>query len=105
MSNSNVILYGLSCQHAAPGAATLVNGTLFCAWCQEHNQIVRVIEYEWHARCSGCNFGRWTGLSRHNADLFITRHVLSTSHSGFVEYARNPVATATAEKMAAWNGR
>lgn len=106
MSNSNVILYALSCNHAAPGPATLINGELFCVWCQQRKTITNVIQFEWRAVCHNCAFSRWTGLSQQNAKLYINRHVMSKpAHKGHVEYSRNPEAATTARKMQAWNGR
>jgi hypothetical protein len=103
--NSNSILYGLICGHAAPGPETLVSGTLVCAWCATRQQIVSVIEYEWRARCRNCTFARWAGLSKHNANVFANGHVSKwPSHSVIPEYCRNPKAAKTAEKMRKFNG-
>lgn len=103
-SNNTTILYSLECGHGAPGPATLVNGSLYCAWCQIRIMIAGVIEYEWHAKCLDCKFSRWAGLSKNNAIIFIDGHVRKDhpSHKGQVEYVKNPTAVRTAEKMAAW---
>jgi hypothetical protein len=106
MANSSVILYALKCEHAAPGPDTLVSGSLYCAWCKIEQQIAGVIEYEWRANCNDCPYMRYAGLSKHNAALFAqghSRHAMT--HTIVLEYARNPAATKTAEKMQKWNGR
>lgn len=106
MSISNLVLYALECDHAAPGAATLVSGTLHCAWCQEHKTIVGVIEYEWKAKCHDCTYSRWAGLSKKNAAIFLDGHLSrNPAHKGHLEYARHPEATETARKMRAWKGK
>jgi hypothetical protein len=97
------IIYSLSCKHAAPGPATLVNGTLWCAWCDERNAITGVIIYEWKAYCRDCKFARWAGLSKHNAGIFATGHVRrNPGHTAGVEYTQNPEAVKTAGKIEAW---
>jgi hypothetical protein len=106
MGNSSTILYALDCTHAAPGPSTLVSGILFCAWCRVEQNIIGVIEYEWRANCNDCPYMRYAGLSKHNAEIFArghSRHAMQ--HVIVIEYARNPAATKTAEKMARWNGR
>ena len=101
---SSKVLYGLLCGHGAPGVATLVNGQLYCAWCQDMQQIVKVIEYEWRAKCLDCKFSRWAGLSKHNAGIFVNGHISKEpSHKLQIEYVRNPTSVRTAERMAAWN--
>jgi hypothetical protein len=106
MGNSSTILYALECTHAAPGPGTLVNGILFCAWCRIEQPIVGVIEYEWRANCRDCAYVRYAGLSKHNAGIFAQGHSPhAMQHVIHIEYARNPNATKTAEKMAKWNGR
>lgn len=106
MGNSKVILYALKCDHAAPGPSTLVNGALYCAWCQEDKEITGVAEFEWLAKCHNCTYARWAGLSKRNAAIFLDGHLSrNPAHKGHMEYARNPEAHKTAEKMAAWNGR
>lgn len=102
-TNSKVILYALICDHAAPGPATLVSGTLYCAWCQDQQTIVGVAEYEWRAVCHNCNYARWAGMSKHNAEIFITGHIhRNPDHEGHTEYVRNSAAVETARKMRAW---
>lgn len=101
-----MIIYALECGHAAPSAATLVNGVLRCAWHEEPKQIIGVIEYEWRANCLTCRFARWAGLSKHNAEIFARGHVQNNpSHKVQTEYVQNPEAIKTAAKMASWNGR
>lgn len=106
MSISKPILYGLECGHGAPGAATLVSGLLYCAWCQDDEPIRSVIEYEWKAVCHMCPFARWAGLSKKNAAIFLDGHLSrNPAHEGHLEYSRNPEAVKTAAKMAAWKGK
>jgi hypothetical protein len=106
MSNSKQIIYALECGHAAPGAPTLVSGVLVCAWCRLPIKIVGVIEYEWRAKCNGCRYTRWAGMSRHNAAIMAAGHVRrNPTHDVTVEYLRDPEATETARKMQAWKGK
>jgi hypothetical protein len=106
MSISSQVLYGLECDHAAPGPATLVSGSLYCAWHQDERNIVSVIEYEWKAKCNNCTYSRWAGLSKKNAAIFLDGHLSrNPAHVGHLEYARNPVASETARKMQAWKGK
>jgi hypothetical protein len=106
MTNSSTILYELECAHAAPGVPTLVNGTLQCVWCQNAQPIVGVILYEWKFTCLDCPAARWTGLSKHNAELFGTRHLRRfPTHRFICEYTRNPLAVRTQERMNSWNER
>jgi len=103
MSNNNKILYALKCGHAAPGPDTLVNGTLVCAWHQEHMEITDVILHEWCGKCRSCTFVRWAGLSKHNADIFAAGHSRrNPSHTVGREYLVNPNAQRTAAKMKEW---
>jgi len=103
MNISREVLYALECTHAAPAPATLVSGSLMCAWCREAKYIVGVIEYEWAAHCQNCAFKRWAGISKHNAEVFARGHCRhEPSHVVDIEYARNPTATRTAEKFKAW---
>jgi recombinational DNA repair protein (RecF pathway) len=106
MSINKQVIYALECDHAAPGPATLVSGTLHCAWCQEQKLITGVSEYEWRAVCHHCTYRRWAGMSKHNAGVMLNGHIRrNTRHEGHVEYARNPTATETAQKMRAWKGK
>lgn len=106
MSISSQVLYGLECDHAAPGPPTLVSGSRYCAWCQDDQIIVSVIEYEWKAKCHDCTYTRWAGLSKKNAAIFLDGHLSrNPRHKGHLEYARNPVASETARKMVAWKGK
>lgn len=103
--NSRPILYALECDHGAPGVGYLVNGQLYCAWCQEKKQIVSVIEYEWCANCKDCVFVRWAGLSKQNAGIFANGHISrNPSHGVQLMFMRNPTAVTTAEKMRKWQG-
>lgn len=112
MSNSNTIIYGLECGHAAPGPDTLVSGVLRCAWHQDEQKITGVIKYEWCAKCRGtkngqpCTYIRWAGLSQHNARIMAQGHsARNPDHIVGPEYRKNPNAERTAKKMDAWKVR
>lgn len=106
MGNSNMILYALECNHAAPGPDTLVSGVLKCAWHQDEQKIVGVIEYEWCAKCRSCTYIRWAGLSKPNAMIFAQGHSRrNPDHVVGPEYRKNPNAARTAKKMLDWKVR
>jgi hypothetical protein len=106
MSNTSKVLYALECGHAAPGLDTRYSGELECVWHRKPSEIVGVIEYEWRSRCKNCTHRTWTGLSKHNAGLFASRHsAREPSHTVHVEYIRNPNAVRTAQRMQAAKGR
>lgn len=97
---SQQVLFGLDCGHAAPAKVPLQLKELRCAWHQKESPIVSVIVYEWHAHCQRCTYGRWAGLSKHNAMLFLSSHLhKNTDHVGYVEYCENPNAVHTLEVL------
>jgi len=104
--NSRLILYSLKCGHAAPAPATLVSGSLECAWCHKVSTISGVITWEWCAKCVDCSYIRWAGLSKYNTGIMANGHVRRyPSHTVMSEYRENPDAVATADKFEAWQGR
>jgi hypothetical protein len=94
------IIYSLDCGHAATAPASFVNGKLFCPWHLDMQMIIGVIEYEWHATCKSCNYGRWAGLDKRTAELFANGHSRrNNTHHLIVEYTVNQDAVKTREKM------
>ena len=103
---TQLILYSLACDHVARASSTLVSGMLYCPWCQDHSQVIGVVQWEWRAHCETCRFSRWCGLSEgtagHLANGHYRRH---TTHTVYPEYVINPEAKKTKEKMDGWNAK
>jgi len=96
------ILYGLECQHAAPGKVNPFPPLLVCAWCQVPKQVTAIVVWEWAANCRNCTFKRFANLSRDNAGIMAAGHIRKPgngSHSVVVEYVVNPAASEAAERF------
>lgn len=99
------IIYQLECGNFAKGPETMVSGFLPCAVCVDNCLITGVAVMEWRAKCHDCKFSRWAGRSRYTAGIFANEHWRRNSaHVVTVEYAENPTAKATLEKMRAFHG-
>jgi hypothetical protein len=96
------VMYILACQHVAMSAPNLVNFKMqvWCPQCSREVRVWRVHEYEWHARCLNCTFGRWSGLSEESANHMADVHGRARTHKVVVEYVRNPAAIEEAVRLA-----
>jgi hypothetical protein len=100
------IIYTLECRHAAPGISTIVSGKIFCPWHQVESSITGVVLYEWRAICSTCTYARWAGVDPKTAGIFANGHSRrNPDHKVDIDYALNPEAVRTQEKMDRYNGR
>lgn len=102
-SYNNIVIYALKCDHAITAPATLVNGELMCPWHEARSEIIDVIEYEWRAKCTTCNYTRWSGLVKQTAETFANGHLRrNVGHHVQVEFTKNPVSKRTREKFIEW---
>lgn len=94
------ILYQLDCGHTVLQPARLVNTTLICNLCREKRLVNGIVIYEWRAKCYSCNYARWSGLVKSVANEKARSHARSKpTHDVKAEYAKNPIAEASAEKF------
>ena len=98
------ITYLTACLHYVSGPPTLVSGLLYCPWCKDHSQIIKVEIMEWRAACKHCRFARWAGMDKETAGIFVTGHMRrNRGHVAYREYVENLAAKVTAEKFEAWH--
>src|SRR5512139_4088292 len=96
----SAILFILKCGSVVNGLPISFGDSLWCHKCNKRCEIESVHEYEWHAQCRECQWGRWTGTDPTVARQFAAGHNRRTKHMKIVvEYVKNPMAVKTTEKM------
>ena len=64
--------------------------TVLCARCGKSATVGEDSLLEWHFSCLDCRAGRWTGVSKLNADFFAANHYHKKGHRTQVKREVNP---------------
>ena len=96
------VLYETACGHLASRSPERVDLTakFECRSCLRITQITGVQLMEYRARCGGCHWTRYTGMSLAMANGSASRHAFKTGHNGVVSgWAVNPSAQKERERI------